>query len=103
MEALYCVLEALRLSSQGTCRHMQESMFSVLAGHPAVEVPGIEFNSGALGHGLSIRVGCAIAAKMDKSLIALLFLWATVSRVKAQYMRLPWRKQLQELDNLVHP
>jgi transketolase len=36
---------------------------SVLAGHPTRKVPGIELNSGALGHGLSVGVGLAIAAK----------------------------------------
>ena len=36
---------------------------SILAGHPTRKVPGIEFNSGALGHGLSVGVGLAIAAK----------------------------------------
>ena len=39
---------------------------SILSGHPTIEVPGIEVNSGALGHGLPIGVGMAIAAKMDK-------------------------------------
>jgi transketolase len=35
---------------------------SLLAGHPTRKVPGIELNSGALGHGLSIGVGLALAA-----------------------------------------
>lgn len=39
---------------------------SILSGHPTIEVPGIEVNTGALGHGLPIGVGMAIAAKMDK-------------------------------------
>ena len=38
---------------------------SILSGHPTIEVPGIEVNTGALGHGLPIGVGMAIAAKMD--------------------------------------
>lgn len=38
---------------------------SVLSGHPTIEVSGIEVNTGALGHGLPIGVGMAIAAKMD--------------------------------------
>lgn len=38
---------------------------SVLSGHPTIEVPGIEVSSGALGHGLSVGVGMAIAAKKD--------------------------------------
>jgi transketolase len=35
-------------------------------GHPTRKVNGIEQNTGALGHGLSICVGEAIAAKLDK-------------------------------------
>src|SRR5690349_698457 len=34
-------------------------------GHPTKKVRGIEQNTGALGHGLPISVGTAIAAKMD--------------------------------------
>lgn len=36
---------------------------SILAGHPIRKVPGIELNSGALGHGLSVGVGLALVAK----------------------------------------
>jgi transketolase len=36
---------------------------SPLTGHPTRKTPGIELNSGALGHGLSVGVGLAIAAK----------------------------------------
>jgi transketolase len=39
---------------------------SHFVGHPTRKVPGIEFNTGALGHGLSLGVGCALAAKMDE-------------------------------------
>ena len=38
---------------------------SRLNGHPNVQVPGVEANTGALGHGLSMAVGAALAAKMD--------------------------------------
>ena len=38
---------------------------SILSGHPTIDVDGIEVNSGALGHGLSIGIGMAIAAKMN--------------------------------------
>jgi transketolase len=34
-------------------------------GHPTKKVNGVEQNTGALGHGLSIAVGTAIAAKLD--------------------------------------
>lgn len=36
---------------------------SPLSGHPTRKTPGIELNSGALGHGLSVGVGISIAAK----------------------------------------
>ncbi|ORX22885.1 transketolase [Thermoanaerobacterium sp. PSU-2] len=36
-----------------------------LIGHPNNKIPGVEMNTGALGHGLSIAVGMALGAKMD--------------------------------------
>jgi transketolase len=40
---------------------------SILGGHPeAHKVPGVEASTGALGHGLSIGVGMALAARMDR-------------------------------------
>src|SRR5271169_1836498 len=40
---------------------------SILGGHPeAGKVPGVEASTGALGHGLSIGVGMALAARMEK-------------------------------------
>lgn len=38
---------------------------SPFIGHPTRKVPGIEHNTGALGHGLSFAVGLALAAKKD--------------------------------------
>jgi len=34
-------------------------------GHPTRKVPGVEQNTGALGHGLSVAVGMALVAKLD--------------------------------------
>lgn len=34
-------------------------------GHPNNEIPGIEMNTGSLGHGLPVATGMAIAGKMD--------------------------------------
>jgi transketolase len=39
---------------------------SRFAGHPTRDVPGVEQNTGALGHGLPIAVGCALAGKKDR-------------------------------------
>ncbi|MEQ4723908.1 transketolase [Nonomuraea sp. B19D2] len=39
---------------------------SALNGHPnRIKVPGVETNTGALGHGLPVATGCALAAKLD--------------------------------------
>ncbi|MFD1547513.1 transketolase [Nonomuraea guangzhouensis] len=39
---------------------------SALNGHPnRLKVPGVETNTGALGHGLPVATGCALAAKLD--------------------------------------
>lgn len=35
-------------------------------GHPTRDVPGVEQNTGALGHGLAVAVGMALAAKLDQ-------------------------------------
>lgn len=64
VEALYCALEEKGFITSELLDTYGEYK-SPLAGHPTVKVPGIEVNTGALGHGLSIGVGLAIAAKMD--------------------------------------
>jgi transketolase len=64
VEALYVVL--------ADCGFFPESKLETLChyrspfvGHPTRKVPGIEMNTGALGHGLPICVGLAIAGKLD--------------------------------------
>jgi len=38
---------------------------SVFSGHISHDVPGVELSTGSLGHGLSVGIGMALAAKMD--------------------------------------
>ena len=38
---------------------------SRLSGHVSHHLPGVEFSTGSLGHGLSVAAGMALAAKMD--------------------------------------
>lgn len=64
VEALFVTLEARGILP----KEMLDTLGrfgSPLGGHPTVNVPGIEVNSGALGHGLSVGVGMALAARMD--------------------------------------
>lgn len=39
---------------------------ALLGGHPEAHIPGVEASTGALGHGLSIGIGMALAARMQK-------------------------------------
>jgi transketolase len=40
---------------------------AMLGGHPeSKKIPGVEASTGALGHGFSIGVGCALAARIDR-------------------------------------
>jgi len=64
VEALYVTLEAKGFLKPEVLDTLGQ-FGSILSGHPTIEVPGIEVNSGALGHGLSIGVGMALAAKMN--------------------------------------
>jgi len=66
VEALYVTLEARGFLKTEVLDTLGQ-YGSILSGHPTIEVPGIEVNSGALGHGLSIGVGMALAAKMNST------------------------------------
>lgn len=43
------------------------SIGCLLQGHPDTAVPGVDAKTGSLGQGLSVGIGMAIAAKLDKS------------------------------------
>lgn len=64
VEALYAMLAdrgffpATELET--VCRYR-----SHYVGHPTRHIPGVEMNTGALGHGLPICIGMALAGKMD--------------------------------------
>lgn len=64
VEALYAVLADRGFFPESElktiCRYQ-----SHFVGHPTRHIPGIEMNTGALGHGLPVAVGMAIAGKMD--------------------------------------
>lgn len=39
---------------------------SILGGHPDRNIPGVEIDTGSLGHGLGVAAGLALCAKMEK-------------------------------------
>lgn len=65
VDALYMVLGDLGFFDKQEAINTFSAYGSRYIGHPNTEVPGIEINSGSLGHGLALGVGMALAAKMD--------------------------------------
>ncbi len=66
VEGYYCVL--------ADCGYFAESELNTfskfksrLIGHPSVKVPGVEMNTGSLGHGLPVGVGMALGAKKSNN------------------------------------
>jgi transketolase len=64
VEALYLVLADSGFFPESDLR-TAGTYKSHYIGHPTRKVRGVEQNTGALGHGLSMSVGTALAAKMD--------------------------------------
>ncbi|HAF62712.1 MAG TPA: transketolase [Anaerolineaceae bacterium] len=64
VEALYAILAEKGFYDREELNSI-EKYGSDFIGHPSRSVPGIEQNTGALGHGLSVAVGMALAAKRD--------------------------------------
>ena len=74
---------------------------SILAGHPTRKVPGIEINSGALGHGLSVGVGLALAAKRSEASYTTYVLTGDGEHGEGSLMEAAAAAGHYKLDNLV--
>ncbi len=64
VEALYVVLADRGFFSEALLETLCQYK-SPFVGHPTRKIPGIEMNTGALGHGLPIANGMALAGKLD--------------------------------------
>lgn len=100
VEALYVTLESKGFISRKTTDTLGE-FGSVLSGHPTIEVPGIEVNTGALGHGLSISVGMALAAKMNAEDYKTYVLMGDGEQGEGSIYEAAMAARQYELDNLV--
>jgi transketolase len=65
VEALYTVLADKGFYPRSELNNLNR-FGSHFIGHPTRKIPGVEQNTGALGHGLSVAVGMALAAKKDQ-------------------------------------
>nr|WP_319005165.1 transketolase [Niallia circulans] len=72
-----------------------------LIGHPNNKVPGVEMNTGALGHGLSISVGMALAAKMDNKAYRVFTLMGDGELAEGSVWEAAMAASQYKLDNLV--
>ena len=66
VEAFYVVLADMGFFPESDLETLCK-YHSKYIGHPTRKVNGIEFNTGALGHGLPISAGIALAGKKDKA------------------------------------
>ncbi len=65
MESYYAVLAEKGFLDKEEILRKFSRFGSKYIGHPNNKLPGIEMNSGSLGHGLPVCVGIALAGKMD--------------------------------------
>ncbi len=65
VEALYAVLARKGFFPIEEVIERFSKFGSPYIGHPNNKLPGIEMNSGSLGHGLPVAVGMALAGKLD--------------------------------------
>ncbi len=100
VEALYVTLESKGIISSETLDTLGQ-YGSILSGHPTIEVPGIEVNTGALGHGLSIGVGMAIAAKMNQQSYKTYVLMGDGEQGEGSIYEAAMAAHQYKLDNLV--
>lgn len=67
VEALYAVLAKKGFFPIEQVTSEFSKFGSKFIGHPNNKLPGIEMNSGSLGHGLPVAVGMALAGKMNSA------------------------------------
>lgn len=100
VEALYVTLESKGFLKEGVLDTLGQ-YGSILSGHPTIEVPGIEVNTGALGHGLSVGVGIAIAAKLDHKNYKTFVLMGDGEQGEGSIYEAAMAAHQYKLDNLV--
>ncbi len=67
VESYYTVLAKKGFFDYETYKNSFSRYGSEFIGHPHNTIPGVEMNSGSLGHGLPVCVGMALAGKMDNA------------------------------------
>jgi transketolase len=63
--ALYCILQKFNYISRKVLQSYGKNK-TILLSHVSHKVPGVEFSTGSLGHGLPYAIGRALAEKINK-------------------------------------
>lgn len=100
VESYYCVLAEAGFFP-GEILNTYGKFKSPLAGHPVASVPGVELNSGSLGHGLSVGVGMALAGKMDKKNYKVWVLMGDGEQGEGTVLEAAMAARHYKLDNLI--
>ncbi|WP_276352268.1 transketolase [Cohnella caldifontis] len=100
VESLWCILADRGFFPKDELKTYSR-FGSRLIGHPNNKVPGIEMNTGALGHGLAISVGMALAAKRDNRGYRVFCLMGDGEQAEGSVWEAAMAGAHYKLDNLV--
>ena len=98
--ALYTILFLKGLLSEEELQTFRKNG-SNLWGHIDLKTPGIEMSTGSLGHGLSVGVGRALGAKMDKKNHKIFIMMGDGETQEGSVWEAAMSAAHYELDNLV--
>ena len=99
--ALYTVLHLRGFINRATLLTFRQDN-SKLCGHPDMhKVPGVEMSTGSLGHGLSVGVGLALAAKIDKRKHRIFVLMGDGETQEGSIWEAAMSASQYKLDNLI--
>lgn len=65
--ALYSILSQMGFFERRLLEEFCARYDTMLPGHPEMKLPGVEANTGSLGHGIALGMGMALAARLDGS------------------------------------
>ncbi len=99
-EAYYCVLCDKGFISMDELDQYGKD-YAHLGGHPDRSIPGVELNTGALGHGLSAGVGMALAAKMQRARYKTFVVMGDGEQAEGSIYEAAMAAHKYRLDNLV--
>ncbi len=98
--ALYATLAELHFFPQEWMDHYNKVDEKLLGHATCSEIPGVEFSTGSLGHGLPVGCGMALAAKMDDSSYSVFVLMSDGECNEGSIWEAALFAHHQKLDNL---